>query len=256
MLLAEQERLEQIVKIANKELEIAPEGKLRISKKGERTQYYYVDADKKETYIRKGNDELIQKLAQKPYDAEVIKLAERRLIQLKRITKDYDDNEIERIFYKQHPIRQKFIQPVERTWEQRLAEWKEKKYVGKEFFEETPVILTEKGERVRSKSEKILADYFAQKGIAYKYEKPLYLKGMGTIYPDFTFLSRKKDQEIYWEHNGKMDDPVYARNVIRKWEVYENNGILIGERLILTYETEQNVLSTMTIKRLVDRYLD
>ena len=34
------------------------------------------------------------------------------------------------------------------------------KYKSKEFQENTPVILTEKGERVRSKSEKILADYF------------------------------------------------------------------------------------------------
>ena len=131
----------------------------------------------------------------------------------------------------------------------------QKEYTGKEFSAEAPVIFTEKGERVRTKSEKILADYFAKKGIAYKYEKPLYLKGMGMIYPDFTFLSRKTGKEIYWEHNGMMDDPVYARNAIRKWEAYEHNGIFQGERLILTYETEQNVLNTKEIEISVKRFL-
>ena len=62
--------------------------------------------------------------------------------------------------------------------------------------------MTEKGERVRSKSEKILADYFYRNNILYQYEKPLYLKGYGTIYTDFTFLSKKTRKEIYWEHEG------------------------------------------------------
>ena len=64
------------------------------------------------------------------------------------------------------------------------------------------MILTENGERVRSKSEKILADYFYRQNILYKYEKPLYLKGYGTVYPDFTFLSSKTGKEIYWNMRG------------------------------------------------------
>ena len=52
-----------------------------------------------------------------------------------------------------------------------------------------------------------------------------------------------------------MDDPGYARKMVRKINAYENNGIFPGERLILTYETEQSVLNTGKIKQLVDRYL-
>ena len=117
------------------------------------------------------------------------------------------------------------------------------------------MILTEKGERVRSKSEKILADYFYRNKIAYKYESPLHLKGYGIVYPDFTFLSRKTKQEIYWEHDGRMDDPGYAQNAVRKILAYEENGIYPGESLILTFETEKNVLNTRIIERLVHRYL-
>ena len=115
--------------------------------------------------------------------------------------------------------------------------------------------MTERGERVRSKSEKILADYFYRRGIPYKYEKPLYLKHFGTVYPDFTFLSKRTRKEIYWEHDGRMDDPVYAQSAVRKIQAYEENDIYPGEQLILTFEMEKQVLNTQEIERLVRRYL-
>lgn len=81
------------------------------------------------------------------------------------------------------------------------------------------------------------------------------MNGIGTIYPDFTFLSPKTGKEIYWEHNGKVDDPAYARKMVRKIQAYENNEIFQGERLILTYETEQTILNTSKIEQLVKHYL-
>ena len=121
--------------------------------------------------------------------------------------------------------------------------------------ETLPVITTAKGERVRSKSEKILADYFYHAGITYKYECPLILKGFGTVYPDFTFLSPGTGEEIYWEHDGRMDDPEYARNAIRKIETYEKNGIFPGKNLILTFETSRDVLDMNIVQKLVREYL-
>lgn len=68
--------------------------------------------------------------------------------------KDYDDNEIDVLYTKEHPERQKLIKPIQPTWEQRLSEWEKEEYKGKTFAENIPVITTAKGERVRSKSEK------------------------------------------------------------------------------------------------------
>ena len=184
-----------------------------------------------------------------------MKLVEKRLSQIRRITKDYDEEEIEKIFQAEHPERQKLIKPAEPVWEQQLSKWAAEDYKRKEFQEDMPVILTEKGERVRSKSEKILADFFCRNGILYKYQCPLHLKRFGTVHPDFTYLSRKTKQEIYWEHAGRMDDPVYAQNAVRKIQAYEENGIYPGERLILTFETGKILLDTRTIERLAYRYL-
>ena len=256
LLLQEQFRLEQIIKEAKARLEQAPEGRLRLSKSHNHVQYYCCTEEKKSgTYISKENEELAKTLAQKSYDEQVLKLANVRLTQIKKLTRDYVDDELENIYLKEHIERKKLIRPIEPTWEQQLEEWISREYKGKDFQKETPVILTEKGERVRSKSEKIMADYFLHHGIPYKYECPLYLKGMGTVYPDFTFLSSKTGEEIYWEHNGKVDDPGYARKMVRKINAYENNGIFAGEKLILTYETEMTILNTEKIKQLVERYL-
>ena len=159
------------------------------------------------------------------------------------------------VYWKEHIEKQKRIRPVETIWKCQIEEWEKQEYKGKEFREDTPLILSERGERVRSKSEKILADFFYRNQIPYKYECPLYLKNFGTVYPDFTFLSAKTGQEIYWEHDGRMDDPVYAQNAVRKIQAYEENGIYPGERLILTFETGKIVLDTRTIERLAYRYL-
>lgn len=199
--------------------------------------------------------ELVRQLAQKKYNQSILKKAEIRLKQVKKITRDYSDDEIEQIYDKLHKERQLLVMPVEPTWEQKLAQWDGETYQGKEFYEGTAVIITEKGERVRSKSEKILADYFYRNNIIYKYEKPLFLKGYGTVYPDFTFLSRKTGEEIYWEHEGMMDKSDYAKTAVKKLESYQKNGIYLGERLIATFETEQTLLNSQIIEQLVKKYL-
>ena len=185
----------------------------------------------------------------------VAKKAEKRLNQIKKIIKDYSDNEIEDVFTNLHKERQSLVTPIEPTWNQIVTKWYEEEYQGKGFQEGTAVILTEKGERVRSKSEKILADLFYKRNIPYQSEKPLYLQGYGTIYPDFTFLSKRFGQEIYWEHEGMMDKQEYARNAVRKIELYQKNGIYPGERLILTFETEQSMLNQNILEKLVEKYL-
>ncbi len=256
LLVEERKRLEKIIKVVQVQLKTMPEGSLRLSKSKDYIQYYHcTEENKLGKYIVKGNDELIQALAQKSYDEKLLQLAEKRLKQIERILKDYEDDEIEEIFKKEHIERQRLIQVVEPTWEQVIKMWSEEEYQTKSFQEGAPIILTDRGERVRSKTEKIMADYFYRQGIEYKYECPLYLKGLGTVYPDFTFLSEKTGKEVYWEHCGMIDSPEYARNMVRKIETYEDNGIFPGERLILTYETEKSVLSSEKIAQMVERYL-
>lgn len=215
LLLKEQKKLEMICSKVENELKSVPKGNLRISKDKNKIRYYHCVEDNEGTYISK-------------IDSELPKL---------------------------HTQRQLLVTPIEPIWEKELVRWYDSEYHGKEFYEGTAEIVTEKGERVRSKSEKILADYFYRNNILYQYEKPLYLKGYGTVYPDFTFLSKKTRKEIYWEHEGMMDKPEYAKSAVKKIESYQRNGIHLGERLILTFETELTVLNSQIVEELVEKYL-
>lgn len=252
----EKKRLEELMEKSICQMKSLPEGTLRVSvDKGYPRYYRCQEGDKVGNYIRKQDKEIAQKLAQKEYNSKVLQLIQKRLKQIENIIKDYEDDEVEKCFYGEHAAKQKLIVPVEQTWQDKLKDWQEKGYVGKGFQDNTMEIYTQRGERVRSKSEKILADYFYYHGIPYKYECPLLLRGYGVIYPDFTFLSPKSRQEMYWEHNGMMDDAVYAQKAVKKIELYEKNGIFPGERLILTFETGQTTLNNEIIDAMAKRYL-
>ncbi|MCR5452290.1 MAG: hypothetical protein K6F00_06640 [Lachnospiraceae bacterium] len=256
MLKREQVYLEGILEKVEKKPDDTTEGKLRISVDHGQLRYYHCVDDVHGSYISTGDKELPKQLAQKAYDSAVIRKAEFRLKQIKSFLKNYEDNEIENLYTCLHAKRQLLIDPVEFTIDHLREQWFAEPYTGKEFREGTAVILTERGERVRSKSEKILADYFCRNHILYKYEKPLFLKGYGIVYPDFTFFSEKLRKEIYWEHEGMMDDPNYAKAAVKKINAYQMNGIMPGEQLILTYETEESVLNSQLIKTLAEKYLD
>ena len=253
LLIEEEKRLHSIKNVVDERLVGAPDGRLRITTSKKSVQYMHCMDDKIGKYIRKDDMGIIGGLAQKSYDLRVKRLVDRRIKQIEKVAEEYNDNEIENIYEQLHPIRKELVKTVEMPWEQRLCEWKSIPYAGKEFAENVPVIYTKKGERVRSKSEKMLADIFYENGIEYKYECPLKLRGFGIIYPDFTFLRKRDGKELYWEHDGRMDDPGYAEKAIRKINSYISNGIFPGDRLILTFESSAVVLSDKIIKNLIEK---
>ncbi|MBQ9321830.1 MAG: hypothetical protein IJ239_05705, partial [Eubacterium sp.] len=70
-----------------------------------------------------------------------------------------------------------------------IRNWLDIQYPKKGFSEEGPEFYTSKGERVRSKSEVIIADTLARMGVPYRYEFPIRFSGTGTFHPDFTVLN-------------------------------------------------------------------
>lgn len=64
-----------------------------------------------------------------------------------------------------HRERQKLVTPIWVPDDEFVQVWQQEEYTGKEFAEGIPEFYTEKGERVRSKSEVIIADLFNKNGI-------------------------------------------------------------------------------------------
>lgn len=257
LLEARANRLLQLKKEKESALRDVPEGSLRICKNGDRTQYYQRinPKDISGKYIREKDLCLAGKLAQKDYDQRVLKAVEKELGAIQKYLAGYPKVNVEQIYEKFHEERQKLVVPIEDTEEQYVQKWQSISYQGKEFQEEVPEFYTAKGERVRSKSEVIIADLLSREGIPYHYEKPVWLTGLGEVHPDFTVLDVKRRREIYWEHLGMMDDALYAEKALRKIAAYEQNEFYMGESLIVTYETKKNPINQKHLLQIIRHYL-
>ena len=118
--------------------------------------------------------------------------------------------------------------------------------------------FTNRGERVRSKSEKIIADELDRRDVPYKYEKPLILLAEGKqrkLFPDFTTLNKTTGKVIYLEHLGMMDNSYYYNNTLSKLDVYEKNGLLIGRDVLLLHESAHQPLNTRIISDYIGEFL-
>ena len=108
---------------------------------------------------------------------------------------------------------------------------------------------------MRSKTELIIAEMLEKKSIPFHYEKPLFLKGQGTIHPDFTVLNVAQRKSLFWEHMGMMDDDLYRDYALERINQYILAGYFPGRDLILTHETSSRPIRTAILERVIDEYL-
>ena len=249
--------LEKIIAEKEEAISHSPEGLLRFNRNGNRIQYY-CRTDPKDTvgtYIKKQDLSLAAELAQKTYDKKIKKLALEELYQIQLLLKQYEHDNPDAVYEKLPEPRKVLVQPITLPDDRYIAEWLAVPYEKKGFSEDSPELYTARGERVRSKSEIIIADTLHRMHIPYRYEFPLKLKRFGTIHPDFTVLNVRLRKEYLWEHLGMMDDPGYSESALERISNYEKRGYYPGDRLILTHETKSSPIQTKLIESIISHYL-
>ena len=250
--------LEELIKTKNTRLRDAPEGRIRISSFHGKVRPYYVEEDGNNTqgrYIPLKDRALAAALAQKDYDERIIRAAENELKTLNILIKKYEKGTCEDVYGKLSLQRQQLITPVMEPDDEFAKKWLSEPYVGLGFEEGDPEVYSEGGLRVRSKNEIIAADIYDKYCIPYKYECPVYLKGYGTVYPDFTLLNVRQRKVYYQEIMGKMTETDYADTNISKIHAYERNGIIQGRNLILSFDTKAHPLLPKDIETVIKNFL-
>lgn len=76
----------------------------------------------------------------------------------------------------------------------------------------------------------------------------------GQVYDNLSEERKEKGTLIYWEHAGKVDDPRYSDEFVRKVNAYIKEDILPGKNLIITYETTAVPLNVDIVRRMIHRY--
>ena len=259
VLLNEKQQIEKVVKDAKKRLNSAPKGRLRIAGKRNGVEYYYKSEAANSglkwnngKYMKKSEMKLVRALAQRDYDEQVVGMGEERIKAIEKFLIKYKQTCLKQLYQKTNKYRKELICADIISDDEYVRNWQNVKYTGKSFEDDLKVIVTERGERVRSKSEKIIADKLYSLGIPYRYEYPLMLDGNIRVYPDFIILRMPERKEVYLEHFGMMDDSGYVDNVIYKLNTYERNGIYLGVNLFITYETSKSTLNTRTLNALIN----
>lgn len=249
--------LERVLHERETALQDAPAGTLRIAVKVEIHQYYHrvYSSDNLGVYLKRAQDSLASALAQKDYDCRLINELKAEIKALDRLLDEYRPDKIDSIYSSLHEYRKPLIRPARLPDDDYVRRWISVEYEKKEFEENAPDYYTAKSERVRSKSEILIADALGRHNIPYHYEYPIQIPGIGTIHPDFFCLNVRKRQVYIWEHNGMMSDPEYAENAINRIEKYAQAGYYPGENLILSFESSSHPLSSRTIERTINRYL-
>lgn len=249
MLREERKQIENVAEKAKIRLKTAPEGFLRIARKRRSVEYYYKSPNRNDRssdngkYIKKRELELARRIAQRDYDASVVKYATARIKAMDTFLEEYEKTSLKRIYEETNLYRRELISAPIISDEEYIKRWQAVRYEGKTFSDEMPEIITERGERVRSKSEKIIADKLYALGIPYRYEYPLVLEGNVKVYPDFTILRMPQREEVYLEHLGLMDNSEYMDSVVYKLNTFERNGIYLGVNLFITHETSKKPLN-------------
>ena len=217
-------KLKKLEKKAEEFLASAPEGKLRCAINKGSFQYYIG-----KEYQGKKKRMLVQKIAQKEYTQQLLVCIKKQKTALENLLKTLDKYGLDEVCRKLHPARKQLVQPYIKPTEDIIAEFENIEYKGKEFSEEDTT--------------------------AYYYELPLELKYKNrtiVMYPDFTALNKRTGKRYILEHLGMMDKTSYYENAIWKIDVYEKNGILLGDRLLITHETAGSPLDTNVLEGYVE----
>lgn len=243
-----------------KELEIqqrsAPKGIIRLqSSKGYPRYYYFKNkTDIKGQYLSADNINLISSICQRDYNAKMlIKLQDLYKLLNKGLKIDLF-KEIDQVYQAFPSGKQSLITPIIPLLETFIVDWKKAHPGSQNFFEITNKIVTNNGEYVRSKSEKIIADRLAHFDIPYVYEPKIILDNR-IKYPDFVILNKNTRQTYIWEHLGLADDCEYASHNFLKINLYEKSGYFLGDSLIVSFETTDFPLDTQLVDEKIDTFL-
>ena len=252
----ERSKFESIEKSAEERIRKAPEGTVCVNRHGKGVQFYirHDPKDRNGRYLPAAEREKALALIQKKYDRQIASAAGKQAELLDHFIRNYNPDCLKKIYESMSDVRKRSIIPVELPDHVYAERWQSMPFQPKEISSDVPEHFSNKGERVRSKSEVMIADALAQAEIPYRYECPLSLEAGVVLHPDFTILRIPDRKLLYWEHLGMMDDPDYVIKNLKRIRFYEQNGIMPGIQLILTMETSQQPLNLSVIKQMIGTY--
>ena len=244
--------LDQMIWERNQSLRKAPAGYLAVTKWQNHVYYRWKIPEGDKTLHPEKDRQLIRALAQKSYDRKVLRCAQEERAQLTRFLRRFPELRPEEVAGTLTPERLALVDPIRMTDADYIAHWLAQPT--QPFRTEGLIYPTDRGERVRSRAEALIANRLYQMGIPYRYEPELYLEGYGKTRPDFVLLRRQNRTEFYFEYFGLLDDPEYLERALQKLRADQNNGYWPGETLLFAGETRNHPLDLSEVVARIEHF--
>lgn len=243
---------EEILDLEGK-LRKLPPGKLCVTNNGKYSKWYNLTPEGS-IYIPKSEKERAEKLALR-------KLYESRLAYLKKEAYalslyNHHSPGNEQFFHDTVLKNPGFVELLGNmpSPKQKYKAWANEPYRTNPFKINQKKHTSLSGHKLRSKSERSIANALFLNGIPFRVECELCF-GNHIIYPDFTIRRPRDWALVYWEHYGMVDSPEYNDHNRGRHDEYIDNGIIPGINLIETYETSEYPLTEDTIMDNIKRFL-
>lgn len=115
-----------------------------------------------------------------------------------------------------------------------LFDLPEVKQLENKFYDSRYINVSERGEKMISKNEVIIANCLNKykKQLSYAYEDKLKLEKSGRIIkPDFVIECLKTGKVFYWEHLGMMNNENYRKKWEKKLKAYKEDGFVLFDKV-------------------------
>lgn len=256
---AQRARLQETLEECEAEIALLPVGSLVCSRdKRGLVRYYQAFRDESGKYRRLGigkKEALKRELARKGYLESVARALEHNMRVLERASSQYIDCDPAALIDRVRDGLKGFsdtdyvctrinriLLDLDGSDEKRIAShaaWGQAPYERSTRYGEALTLLTSHGERMRSKSEVLIAEKLYVYGIPFRYEQVLDIEGV-EFAPDFTFEGND-GQEFYLEFCGMMDDAEYVAAHQRKRAIYEQAGLTEWGRMMYVYASGNEI---------------
>lgn len=244
--------LTKLISFVEGRIDSLPPGNLHVQLNGGKEYYYMHDSDtQRNKKVPIYDKKQISDMAHRSYYLKILRAAQAERKIIRQFLDRVPDVSFEDIYESLPKSRQDLITPVRLTNSQYIDRWQNQMYKHKPFYEGDPFFITDRGERVRSKSEQLIANRLNNKGIPYKYECPIIING-NTFHPDFTILRISDRKELYYEHLGKMGDEDYAYKAINRISTYVMNGYVQGSNLFTTMESNKAPFDIRILDKMIE----
>ena len=165
-----QREVERRIALLSTRIRNAPVGSLKVAIKNNKSYYYQRtnSGSVNNTYLPREDLPIARMLAQKDYDERLLKVLEEQLKSIEQFLKNYDPAAPLKVYENLSGPRKALVKPEFLTDEEYVKRWLSVPYRKMGFKANDPEFYTTGGERVRSKSEVIIAEALMRHNIPFR----------------------------------------------------------------------------------------